>query len=44
MEKVESAASLKNRETILEELQKIIKKEEKKNLLDLFGNKNVQIQ
>ena len=35
MEKVESAASLKNREPILEELQKIIKKEEKKNLLEI---------
>jgi tRNA G46 methylase TrmB len=35
MEKIESAASVRNREPILKELQKIIKKEEKKNILEI---------
>ena len=35
MEKIESAASVRNREPILKELKKIIKKEEKKNILEI---------
>ena len=35
MEKIESAASVRNREPILKELKKIIKKEEKNNILEI---------
>ncbi len=35
MEKIESIASVRNREPILKELQKIIKKEEKNNILEI---------